>query len=149
MNVCTKFRCNPFNSCWEIIWKLQMALERAGEIFQSIQVMFMYMITCKNLWAPMTLFFFTTSCFSSDIIKPQALQLHLNTITILHSRNTMITLGQKLRSQCEIAFYQANSPSGRWEWGAALCQRWNHLYPEGQMSLSGGGYRYNHFTPTM
>lgn len=34
----------------------------------------------------------------------------------------MIILGQKVRSQCEIAFYWSNSPSGRCEWGAALCQ---------------------------
>lgn len=49
-------------------------------------------------------------------------------------------IGQKVRSQCEKALFQANSPSGRCEWGAALCQWWSHLYLQELMSFSGGGY---------
>lgn len=49
-------------------------------------------------------------------------------------------IGQKVRSQCEKALFQANSHCGRCEGGAALCQWWSHLYLQELVSYSGGGY---------
>lgn len=124
------FHCSPSCSSWDIS--------------ACIQVVFICRCLAARIHEHQWYCFSSPyHLFSSDIVKPQVLQLHSNTITILHPRNTMIPFGQKVRSQREIAFYQANSPSGRCEWGAA--QRWTHLYLEDLMSLSGGGYHDTDF----
>lgn len=127
-----------------------------------------HQVSCHGNWSFRALLLDCYLFFFWDGVKPQVLQLHLKAITILHSRNIMITLRQKVRSQCEITFCWANFPSGRCEWGAALCQSRTQLFSAIQWlcdtnphtgpggidefwwrSIQQHWLCYSHFAPTM